>query len=58
MCNLVDGQKAVIESPEGLFEPYVVHYAETFIIPANAGDTVIRPLDDKPVKIIKANVRY
>lgn len=58
MCNLVDGQKAVIESPEGLFEPYVVHYAETFIIPANAGDTVIRPLDDKPVKIIRANVRY
>ncbi len=58
MCNLVDGQKAVIESPEGLFEPYVVHYAETFIIPANAGDAIIRTIDDKPVKVIKANVRY
>ncbi|MBR2745182.1 MAG: class I mannose-6-phosphate isomerase [Erysipelotrichaceae bacterium] len=58
MCNLVDGQEAVIESPDGLFEPYEVHYAETFIIPANAGDAVIRTVDGKPVKIIKANVRY
>ena len=58
ICNLVDGQQAVLESPEGRFEPYVVHYAETFIIPADAGDVVIKPLDDKPVKVIKANVRY
>ena len=58
MCNLVDGQQAVLESPEGGFEPYVVHYAETFIIPAEAGDVVIKPLDEKPVKVIKANVRY
>lgn len=58
MCNLVDGQQAVLESPEGRFEPYVVHYAETFIIPADAGDVVIKTLDEKPVKVIKANVRY
>ena len=58
ICNLVDGQQAVLESPEGRFEPYVVHYVETFIIPADAGDVVIKPLDDKPVKVIKANVRY
>ena len=58
ICNLVDGRKAVIESPAVLFEPYEIHYAETFIIPADAGDAVIRPLDDKPIKIIKANVRY
>ena len=58
ICNLVDGQQAVLESPEGRFEPYVVHYAETFIIPADAGDVVIKPLDEKPVKVIKANVRY
>ena len=58
MCNLVDGCKAIIESCDGRFEPYEVHYAETFIIPANAGDVVIHPVDDKPIKLIKANVRY
>lgn len=58
MCNLVDGKKAVIESADGRFEPYTVHYAETFIIPANAGDVVIRPADDGPIKVIKANVRF
>ena len=58
MCNLVDGRKAVIESAENRFEPYTVHYAETFIIPAKAGDVIIRPADDGPIKVIKANVRF
>ena len=58
MCNLVDGKKAVIESADGRFEPYTVHYAETFIIPAKAGDVIIRPADEEPIKVIKANVRY
>lgn len=34
--NLLEGEEAVIESPSGAFEPFVVHYAETFIIPACA----------------------
>lgn len=58
MCNLVDGRKAVIESAENRFEPYTVHYAETFIIPAKAGDVIIRPVDDGPIKVIKASVRF
>ena len=58
MCNLVDGKKAIIESKDNRFEPYEVHYAETFIIPAKAGDVIIKPADDQPVKVIKANVRY
>ena len=58
MCNLVDGKKAVIESADNRFEPYTVHYAETFIIPAKAGDVVIRPAEEGPIKVIKANVRY
>lgn len=58
MCNLVDGRKAVIESADNRFEPYTVHYAETFIIPAKAGDVIIRPADDGPIKVIKANVRF
>lgn len=34
MLNLVEGTAAVIDSPEGEFAPFMVHYAETFIIPA------------------------
>ena len=43
--NLVEGDEAVVESPQGAFEPFVVHYAETFIIPANVGAYIVRPLD-------------
>ena len=32
MLNLVEGREAVVESEEGKFEPFVVHYAETFIV--------------------------
>jgi mannose-6-phosphate isomerase class I len=43
VVNLVEGDEAVVESPEGLFEPYVVHYAETFIVPANVPSYTITP---------------
>jgi len=45
MLNLVEGDEVVVESPTGKFEPFVVHYAETFIIPADAGAYTIRPSD-------------
>lgn len=45
--NLVEGDEAVVESPQGAFEPFVVHYAETIIIPANVGAHIVRPLDAK-----------
>ena len=58
MCNLVDGESAVIESADHQFEPYVVHYAETFIIPSLAGKYTIRPLEDQSeIVFIKAYVR-
>jgi mannose-6-phosphate isomerase class I len=41
--NLVEGEEAVVESPDGKFEPFVVHYAETFIVPAAVGRYTIRP---------------
>src|SRR5208282_5129055 len=31
VLNLVEGEEAIVESPTGSFEPYVIHYAETFI---------------------------
>jgi mannose-6-phosphate isomerase class I len=57
-CNLVDGQSAIIESLENKFEPYVVHYAETFILPASIGKFSIKPGEDtKEIKVIQAYVR-
>lgn len=43
VLNLVEGQEAVVESPAGAFAPFVVHYAETFIVPAAIGRYTIRP---------------
>ncbi|OAM89768.1 class I mannose-6-phosphate isomerase [Termitidicoccus mucosus] len=43
VLNLVEGAEAVVESPSGAFEPFTVHYAETFIVPASVGDYTIRP---------------
>ena len=43
VLNLVEGDEAVIESPDGAFEPFVLHYAETVIVPAAVGRYTIRP---------------
>ncbi len=43
VLNLVAGAEAVVESPSGAFPPLVVHYAETFVLPAAAGPYTIRP---------------
>jgi hypothetical protein len=43
VLNLVQGEEAVVESPQNRFAPFVVHYAETFIIPATIGNYTIRP---------------
>lgn len=46
VLNLVEGREAVVESPGGAFEPFVVHYAETFIVPACVGAYTIRPFGE------------
>jgi len=50
MLNLIEGEEAVVESPSGAFEPFVVHYAETFIVPAAVGPYTIRPHGAAPVR--------
>lgn len=55
MLNLVDGKSAIIE---GNFEPFIVHYAETFIIPASINEYTIKPYDCDEVKVLKAYVRF
>lgn len=58
MNNLVEGKAAVIESINGEFEPYVIHYAETFIIPEHIKEYFIRPLNEnEKCGVIKAYVR-
>jgi mannose-6-phosphate isomerase class I len=60
VLNLCEGREAVVESPSAKFPPLVVHYAETFIVPAAVGDYVIRPhgpSEGQRCATIKAYVR-
>ncbi|ADD41955.1 class I mannose-6-phosphate isomerase [Stackebrandtia nassauensis] len=42
VINLVEGDEVEVVSPTGAFEPYQIHYAETFIVPAAVGPYIIR----------------
>ena len=60
VLNLVEGREALVESPTGAFDPFPVHYAETFIVPAAVGAYTIRPLqygESRKMATIKAFVR-
>lgn len=43
VLNFCEGEEILVESPAGAFEPFTVHYAETFIVPAAVGAYTIRP---------------
>lgn len=61
VLNVIEGDELVVESPTNAFNPFVVHYAETFIIPAAVGDYTIRPCgvsEGKRCGTIKALVRF
>jgi mannose-6-phosphate isomerase class I len=60
VINLVEGSEAIIESIDNQFEPFVVHYAETFIVPAAVKEYTIRPFGEsegREIITIKAFVR-
>ena len=60
VLNLVEGREAVVESPTGAFAPFVVHYAETFVIPEQVKEYTIRPhgeSEGRECATIKAFVR-
>lgn len=60
VLNLVQGAEAVVESPDGAFAPFVVHFAETFIVPAAVGPYVVRPHGPgvgQRLATVKASVR-
>ena len=57
MCNLVEGEEAIIESCDNSFDPFVVHYAETFIIPETVKSFSIKSNCNKKCSILQAYVR-
>jgi mannose-6-phosphate isomerase class I len=61
VLNLVEGEEAIVESPSGAFAPFIVHYAETFIVPAQVGRYTVRPhgaAEGKQCATVKALVRH
>ena len=60
VLNLVEGREAIVESPTNAFEPFIIHYAETFIVPASVGAYTVRPHGEsagQPCGTVKAFVR-
>jgi len=60
VLNLVEGREALVESPDGAWEPFVVHYAETFVVPEHVGSFSVRPYGEsvgKECATMKAFVR-
>jgi mannose-6-phosphate isomerase class I len=60
VLNLIKGREAIVESPSNSFKPFVIHYAETFIVPAAVGEYSIRPFGESEgaeCATIKAFVR-
>jgi len=60
VLNLCHGEEAIVESANGEFAPLIVHFAETFIVPAAVGRYTVRPhgpSEGKQCATIKAFVR-
>ncbi|MHA0856727.1 class I mannose-6-phosphate isomerase [Paenibacillus sp. CMAA1364] len=57
---LIEGEEAIIESTTDAFKPFILHYAETIIIPAIVGEYRISPHGNsvgKEIGTMKAYVR-
>jgi mannose-6-phosphate isomerase class I len=57
---LVEGREIIVESPSDSFDPFIVHYAETFIVPAAVGEYTISPYGEsigQECATVKAFVR-
>lgn len=61
VLNLISGNEVIVESPTHAFEPFIVHYAETFIVPASVKEYTISPHGDtegQTYATIKAFIRF
>ena len=57
MLNLVEGTRIRVISTDNRFEPYTVHYAETFIVPAGVKEYILEPEKGELAAVICARVR-
>ncbi|MNO23607.1 putative mannose-6-phosphate isomerase YvyI [compost metagenome] len=60
MLNLVEGESAIVESPDGTFDPFEVHYGETFIVPECVKSYTVTNTSSNPnleIALIQAFVR-
>lgn len=61
VLNLIEGEEVAIESPTNAFKPFILHYAETVIVPACIEEYTIAPYGKSTGQqcgTIKAYVRY
>lgn len=59
--NVIEGREVVVQSINDTFEPMIFHYAETFILPANAGEIRIKTHGEslgQKCAVIEAYVRF
>jgi mannose-6-phosphate isomerase class I len=60
VLTLLEGREVIVESPTNAFEPFIVHYAEAFVVPAHIKEYTITPYGEAEGKqciTIKASVR-
>lgn len=60
VLNLIDGEEVVVESVDGSFEPFEIHYGETFIIPEQLKEYRVVPKnlpENENLGLIQAFVR-
>lgn len=57
VLNVVEGGPVTVESPTGSFDPMVVHFAETFIVPASVGRFAVRCEGGRGATLMRAHVR-
>lgn len=55
--NLIEGEEVVVESINKGFKPFIVHYTETFIIPAGIREFNISPKKGTRFGLLKASTR-
>jgi mannose-6-phosphate isomerase class I len=61
MYCLVEGAEAIFESPNGEFEPVILHYAEAILVPATIGQYTIKPHGDsvgKEIAVLEAYMNF
>ncbi|MGX8680426.1 MAG: class I mannose-6-phosphate isomerase, partial [bacterium] len=60
MLNLIEGEEVIITSVDESFDPYIIHYVETFIVPEGIKRFRIAPYGQsagQKVALIQARVR-